>query len=201
MGSIPSAFAASRCADSGTVTFSSARSTSPIRSSSSLSCASESVDATAGVIALRERHPLDPLELGLVDGATVEKLLRLGDLVARPFLGRDVAHVLLELTAPRPCVGRAALGHLLALRDHVDEDPEKGQHDYEQRPRGLPPARDVVAAEEVREHRDQEPEPDHPSEEDEHGPDDVEQRVVGCNDHRASWESKTAETSLRCGDG
>src|SRR5262249_27487880 len=56
----------------------------------------------------------------------------------------------------------------------------------EQRPARLAPARDVMTTEQVGEHGDQQPEPDHPGEEDQHRPDDVEERVVSRNQH---WTS------------
>jgi hypothetical protein len=69
------------------------------------------------------------------------------------------------------------------LADQVDQHAEERQHDHEHHPRRLAPAADVVAAEQVSEHRDDDPEPDHPAEEDDDRPEDVQERVVGSNQH------------------
>ena len=52
-----------------------------------------------------------------------------------------------------------ALGHSLRLRDQVDEDAEEWKHDHEDDPQRLHAAMDVVAAEDVGEDRDEQPEP------------------------------------------
>src|SRR6266550_9393978 len=84
-----------------------------------------------------------------------------------------------------------------AARDHVDEDAEQREEDHEQRPPRLAPSRHVGTAEDVREDHDQQPHPDHPGEEDEHRPHDVEERIrrgerhqghlalEGCDDYAA----------------
>jgi hypothetical protein len=72
-----------------------------------------------------------------------------------------------------------ALRHPPALRDQVHEHAEERQHNREDRPAGLAPPEDVVAAEDVCPHREEQPDPHHPQEEGEQRP-DIEKRVVGC---------------------
>src|SRR5882672_3935598 len=61
--------------------------------------------------------------------------------------------------------------------DHVDEDTEQRERDDEDGPPCLRPAAVICSAEVVREHEDQEVDPNHETEEDEHRPDDVEKRI------------------------
>ena len=64
-----------------------------------------------------------------------------------------------------------------------DEHADQRQEDDEQRPAGLGPAGLVAAGEVVRQHHDQQPDPDDPGEEDEHRPHDVQERVVGLSEN------------------
>src|SRR3954469_4607019 len=131
-----------------------------------------------------QRLALDLVELVLGDRAAVEQLLGLGQLRGGPAAatghGADVVVVLL---LARLDVARPALGHPLALGDEVDEHAQERQDDHERRPAGLAPAGHVMAAEQVREYRDQRPDPDHECEKDEHRPNDVQQRIVGPENH------------------
>src|SRR4029450_5292625 len=65
----------------------------------------------------------------------------------------------------------------------VNAHPREPQDHYEPAPRPLPPAADVVAAEDVHQDGDHDPDPDHPGEEDDHRPQDVQERVVGRYHH------------------
>jgi hypothetical protein len=69
-------------------------------------------------------------------------------------------------------------GNVPALGDQVDEAAEEGQEDDENRPGRLPPAADVMAAEEIAEDGEQEPEEQDPGEEDEQRPHHLAERVV-----------------------
>src|SRR5262249_42679679 len=68
--------------------------------------------------------------------------------------------------------------HAAAAEDEIKEHPEQGDDNDEDGPSGLPPARQVFAAEQVHEHGYEQPDPDEEQEEPEHGPKDVQQRVV-----------------------
>ncbi len=124
--------------------------------------------------------PLSAVELRLRDRAGVEELLGLVDLGRRASAaGGGVAHVVVELLALGPRTLEVALGHPDVLRDQVHEHAEERQQDREHDPPGLPQAGDVVAAEDVREHGEQKPDPQDPDEEHRHRPHEVEERVVG----------------------
>src|SRR5439155_24659604 len=90
----------------------------------------------------------------------------------------------LGLLAPRSL--DVALRHAVVLREEVDEYSEEGQDDHEDDPERLRSAADVVSPENVGEDGDQKPEPDHPGEEDEHRPEDVEKWVARCEQRRTS---------------
>src|SRR3954469_7832883 len=98
----------------------------------------------------RERLLLQRAELGFADRAAVEQLLRPRDLVggAAP-TGDALALVERHHLVPRPLL--VPLRHPVVLRDEVDEDAEERQDDGEDDPAGLPPAREVVAPEDVAE--------------------------------------------------
>jgi len=130
-----------------------------------------------------ERLRLELVELGLADRTGVEELLALGDLI-RAGVGRgDRADVVvrLRLRCLRP--RRGALPHALAVGDQVDEDAKVGQDDDEDAPGGLRPAADVVPAEHVAEHHDEQPEPDDEREDDQHVPQEAGEVVVGENQY------------------
>jgi hypothetical protein len=129
----------------------------------------------------RQRLGLQLLELRLGDRAAVEQRLGALDLARRAAVGGDGADVLVEVGLRDLHVADPALGHLLALGDQVDQRPEEREHDQGDDPPGLVPAGDV-AAEEVAEDDDQQPDPRDPAEEDDHRPQDVEERIVGCED-------------------
>ena len=63
--------------------------------------------------------------------------------------------------------------HLATAGDQVHEDPEVGQEDDEYRPQRLGPTGEVLAAENVAEHDDQQPYPDEKEEKPQHGPKDL----------------------------
>ena len=66
-------------------------------------------------------------------------------------------------------LGEAALVHAAAADDEVDQHADPGEENHEQRPAGLAPARQVVAAEDVDQDRDDQPDPGHPQEDEEEG--------------------------------
>jgi hypothetical protein len=82
---------------------------------------------------------------------------------------------------PRPF--DAALSHALALSDQVDENAKERQDDHEDEPEHLRSAPDVVPAEDVPEHPEQQHEPGHPNEDDEDRPEDVEKRITTRDNH------------------
>jgi hypothetical protein len=61
------------------------------------------------------------------------------------------------------------LGHLRA-GDHVDQDPNEREHEDQDDPARLSPSRQVVAAEDVAEHRDEDPDRHEPEEKSEQPP-------------------------------
>jgi hypothetical protein len=78
-----------------------------------------------------------------------------------------------------PCCAR----HALALRDHVDEDAKERQENHEDEPEHFGAAADVVSAENVSDDPEQDDEPGHPDEEDEHRPENVEKRITTRDKH------------------
>src|SRR5262249_17955395 len=66
-----------------------------------------------------------------------------------------------------------ALLHRVAARDEVDQHAEVRQDDHEDAPQRLAPSAEVVAAEDVAEHDDQQPDPDEEAEEPQHRPEDL----------------------------
>src|SRR3984957_10239303 len=71
-----------------------------------------------------------------------------------------LAHVLVEvLLLERRLLGRPVV-HRAAAEDQVQEDAEEGEDDDEDHPERLGPAAQVVAAEDVEEHHEREPDPD-----------------------------------------
>src|SRR4051812_2342347 len=99
---------------------------------------------------------LQRLELLLRDRAGVEQLLGLRDLGGGPAAGR-VAHIVVELVPLGLRLLDAALPHPVVLDDQIDQHPEPRQDDHEDDPRRLRPATDVVAAEDVDQHGDHDP--------------------------------------------
>ncbi len=83
------------------------------------------------------------------------------------------------------CTGcpRAPLRHAGVLRDEVDEHAEPRHHDHEDHPEGLDPAADVVAPEDVDEHRDHEPEQDHPRKDVQNAQEKIAERPVSAEHH------------------
>src|SRR5262249_59966196 len=104
--------------------------------------------------------------LVLSDRTAVEQLLAFPDLLARVVLRSDGPDVVVRLRLRLLRLLDVPLRHRAPLTDQVDERTEERQKDQKDRPERLGPAPDVVAAEDVREDRDQEPDPDHPREED-----------------------------------
>src|SRR4051794_39354877 len=70
---------------------------------------------------------LERLELLRRDRTAVEELLGLGDLGRRATVAGGLPHVVVELGSLSARLLEAALRHLAALRDQVDEDAEKRQ--------------------------------------------------------------------------
>jgi EAL domain-containing protein (putative c-di-GMP-specific phosphodiesterase class I) len=120
------------------------------------------------------------LELLVGDHTAAVEIGQLGQFVGRGRTGAaghrpDV--VLLRLLQG----GRRRSGpllHLAAVNDQVDQDTEERQNDDEERPERLAPA-GHAAAEDVTEHRDQQPDPCEEQEEPEHGPEEIEERHGG----------------------
>src|SRR5436190_2900815 len=130
-----------------------------------------------------ERSALQLIELGLVDRTRIQQSLGVRDLRRRAVGCRDRPDVIVDHRLLLAHVLGPPLGHLLVLRDQVDEGAEERQDDQEHHPGGLCPAADVRPAEDVGEDDDHHPDPDHPREEDDHAPEDVDKRVVGRNYH------------------
>src|SRR6186997_724526 len=110
---------------------------------------------------------LELLELLRRDRALLAKLGSLGDLIRGGIAADATLHLLLLLDH-----SLVLLGHL-RTRDHVDEDSEEGQDHDEEDPARLPASREVVAAEDVAEDRDEHPDEEEPEEEGEHREEDV----------------------------
>ena len=70
-----------------------------------------------------------------------------------------------------------ALVHRAAADDQVDQHADQRDEQHEQEPQSLAPAGQVRAAEDVDENGDQDPEPDHPQEDFDDGPENVQQRI------------------------
>src|SRR5262249_34286141 len=88
-----------------------------------------------------------------------------------------------------PVVGRFHVrGDVVAPRDEVDEDADDRKEEHEQQPQRLRPPAEIVAPEHVREHEDDGPDPGEQQEEQDHRPEDVQDRVVGSQHHNASLE-------------
>src|SRR6188472_1505136 len=91
-----------------------------------------------------ERPPLQRLELGLVDRAVVEQLLRTLYLRRRAATSAGGApNVIVHLRLARLRPLEVACGHLVVVADHVHEHPEERQDDREDQPSGLAPATQV----------------------------------------------------------
>jgi len=96
-----------------------------------------------------------------------------------------------------PCcqdgAGAAAfLDDLLLLEQLEEQDvPGRGRHDHqddEDRPECLGPTAQVVAPEDIREHKDQQPDPDDEEEELQHREEEIEDRIlVGGGEHVDSF--------------
>jgi hypothetical protein len=83
-----------------------------------------------------------------------------------------LAHVLIELPLLRLGLSHGALAHPVALGNQVASTPRKGSTITNTTHAALAPAADVVAAEEVDEYGDDNPDPGHPAEEEDHRPED-----------------------------
>src|SRR4029079_14600507 len=82
------------------------------------------------VLALRERLRLDRVELRLRDRAGGEERVRALDLRRRSAARGDRLYVGVELALRRLRLVHVSFGHVLALRDQVDEDAEERQQDH-----------------------------------------------------------------------
>src|SRR6185437_7376713 len=87
------------------------------------------------------------------------------------------ANVLVELRLLVRGVLVAAFGHSVVVGDQVDEDTDPWDHHDKHRPGRLGPAGQVAPAEDVDQHRDGDPDEDHPGEKDQRRPEDVEERI------------------------
>src|SRR5262249_50081818 len=76
------------------------------------------------------------------------------------------------------------------LGDQVDQHADVRQHDDEHDPRRLRPTGLVVPPEDVGEHGDEKPEPDHPRKEQEHVPEEIEKRETRGNHVDTSYRSE-----------
>jgi hypothetical protein len=104
---------------------------------------------------VRERLGLELVVLGLADGAAVEERLGLRDLVGRARGAGGLADVGVgrRLVLLRLLLG--ALGHAVASGDQVDQRGEERHEDQEDDPHRLPPAAELVIAEQVSDDREQ----------------------------------------------
>src|SRR5262245_16771191 len=125
---------------------------------------------------VRQRLALDRLELLLADRSLVEQVLRGRDLRGWTGYRRGRLDLVLGLLD-------VPFGHSLAVDDQVDQHAEERQDDQEDHPERLQPPRDVMTTKHVDQNRDQDPDPDHPGEEDDHRPEDVQERIVSCEQH------------------
>ncbi len=111
------------------------------------------------------------------DDASVAQVGELGQLVRRTLRARgllDITAQLLLLTLHLP---HLTLMHLAAADDQVRQHPDQREEQDEHEPQGLGPAGQVMAAEDVDDDGDQDPEPDHPQEDHEDRPEHVQYRV------------------------
>ena len=132
---------------------------------------------TATVALRRQNLSLLPLELIGRDNAAVTQVGQLGELVGR---ARRACGVLDVATGVRVRLLRLLLGpllHLAAPGDEVDQDADQRDEQHENEPQCLRPAGQVMAAEDVDEDIDQNPDPEHPEEDLEDRPERPEQRV------------------------
>src|ERR687894_3306523 len=130
-----------------------------------------------------ERPGLGPLELVLGEHALVAQIGEPGDLADRTAAvgtARDVLHVVAEGGLSGGRFSRRVFVHLPTPGDQVGEDPQIGQHDDEDGPQGLAPAREVGAPEDVAQDGEQEPDPYDEQKEPQHRPEDLAGAELGC---------------------
>src|SRR5271157_3846617 len=129
----------------------------------------------------RSGHDLGLLAFELLgrDDAPVAQVSELGQLVSRAGwrtrslldVGAQFAVLLLRLLH-RPLL------HAAAADDQVNEDTDQRDEEHEQEPEGLGPAAQVMAAEDVDEYVDQDPDPDHPQDDLDDRPEYIKRRIV-----------------------
>ena len=90
-----------------------------------------------------------------------------------------------------------AVGHLVTLRNEVDEHTKEGQQDHEDDPDGLHAATDIATAEDIPEDLEQNHEPDEEHEEDEHRPEDIHERIAS-GKHRNTFHWGTRPGGRDC---
>src|SRR5580693_2196371 len=110
----------------------------------------------------------------------IAKVSQLRQLVGRA--GRCLRRCLLDIPA-RFCIlllhlMHRPLMHRATTDDQVDQHADQRDEQHEHEPQGLGPAGQITAAEDVDEHRDQDPEPDNPQEDLENGPENVQKRII-----------------------
>src|SRR5690348_15345053 len=112
------------------------------------------------------------------DDSAVTQLGQLGQLVGRGLrTPRGVLDVLAELPVLLLCLLLGALLHAAAAGDQVDQDADQRNEQHEDEPQCLGPAGQVMAAEDIDEDIDQNPDPEHPEEDLENRPERPEQWV------------------------
>src|SRR5215469_6043222 len=105
--------------------------------------------------------------------ATVTKVGELGQLIRRTLRAGGILDIAAELLVLGLRVPHLVLVHLAAADDQVHQDPDHRDEQNEYEPQGFGPAGQVMAAEQVDQDGDQDPEPDHPQEDDENRPERV----------------------------
>src|SRR5215813_8064107 len=117
------------------------------------------------------------LELLGRDDTPVAQVSELGQLFRRALLACGLLDIAAERLVLLLSLLRSPLMHAPAAGDQVDQDTDQRDEQHEQEPQRFGPAGQVMAAEDVDEHGDQDPEPDHQQEDLQDRPEHPEQRV------------------------
>src|SRR5215468_8531288 len=104
------------------------------------------------------------LELLGRDHTPIAQVRELGQLVRRAGLARGLLDITTEGRVLLLSLLRGPLMHAAAADDQVHQDTDQRDEQHEQEPHRLASAGQVLAAEDVDEHGDQDPEPDHEQE-------------------------------------
>src|SRR3954454_23310514 len=116
---------------------------------------------------MAERQPrsggedLGLLALDLVgcDNSAVTQVAQLGQLVGRRLRTRGLLDIVTEFPVLLLRLPRGPLVHLAAAGDQVDQDTDQRDEQHEQEPQRLRPTGQVMAAEDIDEDIDQNPDP------------------------------------------